>query len=87
MSKNAEAKDESATKQSTVSSRVETVVSWVACKDAEPNGVSNSYLVYRPSAPSDSKVVTLFYDPYHNGWSGEYKVTHWAEKPTAPEYN
>lgn len=54
---------------------------WI--KGNEPPHGGN-WLTYRPEAPKDSRVVTLWYDPNHNGWSGHYTVTHYMERPEAP---
>ena len=71
------------TKQPAVSNPLEHVVMWIDCKEKEPTGVSNNYLAYRPSA-TGSKVCSLWFDPQHNGWSGNFKVTHWALLPKGP---
>lgn len=86
MKTNTEIKDENQTKKPTVSGHVEPVVMWIDVKDREPQGVSNNYLVFRPSAPTNT-VCTLWYDPHHNGWSGKYKVTHWAALPKPPQFS
>jgi len=57
---------------------------WISVKDRLPNGVSQSYITYRPSAPLEARVSTIWYDPQHNGWSGKYNVTHWMPLPKKP---
>lgn len=56
---------------------------WVRCVDREPT--SGTWLTYRPDAPIDSQVVTLWHDQFHNGWSGKYKVVAWMDRPQPPE--
>jgi hypothetical protein len=66
--------------------RAEEVVIWISCKERLPKGVSESYLVYRPTAPIN-KVCSLWFDPQYNGWSGKFKVTDWAFLPNKPIYS
>lgn len=59
---------------------------WISVKDTLPMScLSQDYMAYRPNAPVESKVSTLWYDPVHNGWSGKYKVTHWMPLPAPPK--
>lgn len=57
---------------------------WISVKDREPTGVSRNYLTFRPSAPLESRVSSTWFDPRHNGWSGNHKVTYWMELPPEP---
>lgn len=47
---------------------------------------TGNWLVYRPSAPKEARVVSLWYDQYHNGWSGAYVVVAWRPLPKPPSY-
>lgn len=58
---------------------------WISVKDRLPSGMSGNVLTFRPSAPQEARVVSLWFDPVHNGWSGKYKVTHWQPLPRQPE--
>ena len=57
---------------------------WTPCSEKEPH-IKRLYLAYRPDAPEQERVATLYYDPYHNGWGGQFPVTHWKECPKPPE--
>jgi hypothetical protein len=46
---------------------------------------TGNYQTYRPSAPSGSRVGSLWFDSWHNGWSGKYKVTDWMPLPAPPK--
>jgi len=47
-----------------------------------PHG--GNWLTFRPAAPADSRVTTLWFDPVHNGWSGQYEVKAYRPRPDEP---
>lgn len=57
---------------------------WVTGKNVEPPYGGN-WLAYRPDAPREAQVVTLWFDPKHNGWSGQHEVTAYMKRPEPPE--
>jgi hypothetical protein len=57
---------------------------WIKCSDKLPSGVSGNYMAFRPKAPVESRVSTLWFDPLYQRWSGKYAVTHWARVPNEP---
>jgi hypothetical protein len=59
------------------------MIDWISVKDRLPVGGSDNYLVFRPKSPG-SKVCSLWYDPFYNGWSGVFKVSHWSVLPEGP---
>ncbi len=59
-------------------------VGWVRCTDEEPT-LKDLYLAYRPDAPEDDQVATIYFDPYHTKWGGQYPVKAWMRKPEGPD--
>ncbi len=58
---------------------------WIRVDDRLPVGMNGNYTTYRPNAPIEASVTSTWYDSWHNGWSGKYRVTHWMPLPPPPE--
>jgi hypothetical protein len=58
---------------------------WISVYDRLPVGMNGNYTTYRPSAPSEARVTSTWYDSWHNGWSGKHRVTHWMPLPPPPK--
>lgn len=56
---------------------------WVSVKE-EGDPMSGDYITYRPCAPTENRVATIRYSSHTSNWSGQYKVTHYMEKPLPP---
>ncbi len=56
---------------------------WPTKQNPEPKHDGN-WLTYRPDAPADSQVATIWYDSKHNGWSGKHRVAAWMKRPNPP---
>lgn len=57
---------------------------WTYCTEEQPVGYPRYLIALRPEAPLDKQVMTVWNDPFNDGWHSEYPVIAWMERPEQP---
>lgn len=65
---------------------------WIQCAKEPPLGYPRNILAYRPDAPIDHRVLSVWFDPFDdkikkthpNGIVSDYPVKAWMECPEEP---